>query len=74
MEMSSPARQDLDEDIDFDVIDYELDGDATHVNEDDRMMDDGEQARPNTASEDMMEDSYAAGPVRGSSPRWWASV
>ena len=61
MEMSSPARQDLDEDIDFDVIDYERDDDATHMNEDDRMMDDGEQARPGTATDDVMEDDMQQG-------------
>lgn len=54
MEMSSPGRIDFDEDIDFD--DYEPPDTAEQVTDNDRMMDDGEQARPATATDDVMED------------------
>lgn len=56
MEMSSPGHHNnFDEDIiDFDEFEPEVTG--VHVNDDDRMMDDGEDTRPATATDDVMED------------------
>ncbi|KXS99172.1 hypothetical protein AC578_3038 [Pseudocercospora eumusae] len=52
MEMSSPARNN-DGDIDIDFDDY---GRGLHFTDDERMLEDGEQARPGTATDDMMAD------------------
>ncbi|KAF7187574.1 hypothetical protein HII31_11107 [Pseudocercospora fuligena] len=52
MEMSSPARNN-DGDIDIDFDDY---GGGVHLTDDERMLEDGEQARPGTATDDMMAD------------------
>lgn len=53
MEMSSPANHNLDDDIDIDFDDYQG---GVNVTDDDRMLEDGEQTRPATATDDMMED------------------
>ncbi|EME86725.1 uncharacterized protein MYCFIDRAFT_206925 [Pseudocercospora fijiensis CIRAD86] len=55
MEMSSPARN-HDGDIDIDFDDY---GGVVHFTDDERMLEDGEQARPGTATDDMMADDDA---------------
>lgn len=59
MEMTSPARHDLDEDIDFD--DWEPEDAVQHANDNDRMMEDGDQARPAIATDDVMEDDLQQG-------------
>lgn len=58
---SSPGvQQDLDQDIDFEFDDYPAQGNNANVNDDDRMMDDGD-TRPATATDDVMEDDMQQG-------------
>jgi len=51
---SSPAGNHMDDDIDIDVDYYD---DGVHVPDDEHMLDDGEPARPATATDDMMDDN-----------------
>ena len=53
MEMSSPAQQAFDDDID---IDFDEHVGGVELTDDERMADDMEQPRPGTATDDMMED------------------
>ncbi|KAK0856335.1 hypothetical protein LTS02_010686 [Friedmanniomyces endolithicus] len=55
MEVSSPANQFHDDDIDLDFGDGEYDG-GVELLEGEPMLTDGEQARPQTATDDMMDD------------------
>lgn len=54
MEMSSPANRTYDDD-DID-IDFDDGTGGVNLTDDERMMEDGEQTRPPTATDDMMED------------------
>lgn len=58
MEMSSPAVRNLDDDIDIDFEDYQG---GVQLTEDDQMLEDGDPARPATATDDMMEDDPPPG-------------
>ena len=58
MEMSSPANRNLDDDIDIDFDDYHG---GVQLTDDERMLEDGEQTRPTTANDDMMEDDVLPG-------------
>lgn len=58
MEMSSPANRPLDDDIDIDFDDYPG---GVHVADDEQMIEDGDPARPNTGTDDMMEDDILPG-------------
>lgn len=53
--MSSPANQAPDPDIDLDFGDGEYDG-GVQLQDDEHMLTDGEQTRPATATDDMMDD------------------
>lgn len=63
MEMSSPARSPggmmLEDQLIFD--EWQPGDAAQSVNDNDRMMEDGEQTRPGTATDDMMEDDMQPG-------------
>ncbi|KAI6908105.1 hypothetical protein KC334_g4756 [Hortaea werneckii] len=55
MEMSSPQNRNLDDDIDIDFDDSNYDG-GVQLQDDEQMLTDGEQTRPATATDDMMDD------------------
>ncbi|KAH9819867.1 Protein of unknown function (DUF2420) [Teratosphaeria destructans] len=57
MDMSSPHNAYNDGDID---LDFDFDG-GVNLPEDERMLTDGEQTRPGTATDDMMEDDVQVG-------------
>ncbi|KAF2770897.1 hypothetical protein EJ03DRAFT_50099 [Teratosphaeria nubilosa] len=57
MDMSSPHNAHNDGDID---LDFDFDG-GVNLPEDERMLTDGEQTRPPTATDDMMEDDVQVG-------------
>lgn len=59
MEVSSPAGNNYDDEV---LIDYDDYGTAT-FNEDEHMIEDGDPARPGTATDDMMEDAEPRSPV-----------
>lgn len=54
MDVTSPANEDLYDDIELD-FDESYDG-GVHLHDDEHMLTDGEQARPATATDDMMYD------------------
>ena len=60
MEMSSPARDDGDIDLDFTEPDFDT---AAEMQQDEHMLTDGEQTRPPTASDAVMDDDDAQLPA-----------